>query len=166
VGETCCTGPDGMPFFCEHLIFKDESFVTRPSWDSVWMGLADVLSQRSTCSRNRVGCVVVSWDNTRVLSLGYNGGAKGLGNECLSTDPGLCGHLHAEVNALLKLDGSTSLWSRTMYVTMSPCRMCAVAIVNAGVDQVVYRDEYRDRSGLDLLLEAGLDVRRFLPRAR
>lgn len=63
----------------------------RPDWDTVWMGLALTLSQRSTCDRLSVGCVVVSQDNTRVLSLGYNGGAKGLHNCCLSSEPGNCG---------------------------------------------------------------------------
>ncbi len=125
------------------------------------MTMAETLARRSSCSRLSVGCVVVSSDNTRVLALGYNGGARGLKNECLSNEPGACGHLHAEVNALLKLDAQQGVWARLMYVTTSPCYMCAVAIVNAEVDEVVYANEYRDRAGLDLLEQAGIRTRQF-----
>ncbi len=48
-----------------------------------------------------------------------------------------------------------------MYLTLSPCRMCAKAIVNAKIDEVVFDDAYRDASGLDLLRDAGVKVRKF-----
>lgn len=128
------------------------------------MGLALTLSQRSTCSRLSVGCVVVSQDNTRVLSLGYNGGPRGVSNECLSNEPGACGHLHAEINALIKLPYDGDRKSR-LYVTTQPCYTCAVAIVNAGVGEVVYGRPYRDQAGLDLLKEYFRPIRK-LPRPR
>ncbi len=124
------------------------------------MGLADTLAKRSTCSRLQVGCVVVSSDNQRVLGVGYNGGPKGISNDCLSLEPGACGHLHAEVNALIKADGGSGLWAKRMYCTTQPCYMCAVAIINANIDEVVYQHPYRIVDGLELLLRAGIKVRK------
>lgn len=94
-----------------------------------------------------------------MLSVGYNGGAKGLNNDCLSNEPGACGHLHAEINALLKMNYNEAA-PKKMYVTCSPCRQCAVAIINAGVSEVLYRDEYRLKDGLELLAQAGVKTRR------
>lgn len=89
--------------------------------------------------------------------MGYNGGPKGLRNECLSDEPGHCGHIHAEVNALLKMDYNDPA-EKHMYVTVSPCYMCAVATINAGISKVTYLESYRSLSGLELLCEAGVDV--------
>jgi dCMP deaminase len=131
----------------------------RPSWDDLWMRLAEDLARRSTCERLSVGCVVVSKDNTVVLGLGYNGGPMGLSNECLSLTPGNCGHLHAEINALIKTNYRDAA-SKKVYVTTEPCYGCAVALVNAGVREVVYRHEYRDHAGIGLLREAAVFVRK------
>lgn len=135
----------------------------RPSWDMIWMEFAGRLSERSTCSRASVGCVVVSEDNSVVLGMGYNGSAKGLPNGCLSDEPGKCGHLHAEINALIKTNYRDAA-SKKAYLTLSPCYNCSVALVNAGIREVIYRDEYRDLSGVKLLTEAGIKVRRFDPK--
>lgn len=131
----------------------------RPSFDQVFMSFALNLAQRSTCSRAKVGCVVVTSDNHRILSMGYNGGAKGVFNECLSDEPGKCGHLHAEVNALIKLNFNEPA-KKKMYTTTMPCFNCAVAIVNANIDEVIYNTEYRDRAGVELLEKAGIPVRK------
>jgi len=48
---------------------------------------------------------------------------------------------------------------KTMYVTLSPCRMCAKAIINAGIKEVVYIEKYRDPSGIELLVSAGIYCR-------
>jgi dCMP deaminase len=68
----------------------------RPSFDDIYMHMALMMAHRSTCSRAQVGCIITTIDNQRVLSVGYNGGPKGLWNECQSDEPGKCGHLHAE----------------------------------------------------------------------
>jgi len=130
----------------------------RPSWDEVWMEMARLISRRSYDPRHQVGAVVVTSDNTQVLSIGYNGNYKGGPNEVESEAPGDSGLLHAEVNSLLKLDYNNPK-RKVMYVTLSPCRMCAKAIVNAGISEVVYGSEYRDTSGLDLLRSVGVGVR-------
>ncbi|MHB8407789.1 MAG: deoxycytidylate deaminase [Acidiferrobacterales bacterium] len=122
----------------------------RPSWDAVWMSLALTLSQRSTCDRAKVGCVVVSKDNHRVLAVGYNGGAQGVFNECQSSEPGKCGHLHAEINALIKMNYNEPVMKK-LYTTTEPCFSCAVAIINANINEIVYLVPYRTHEGLDLL---------------
>ncbi len=49
--------------------------------------------------------------------------------------------------------------SKVMYVTLSPCRMCCKAIVNAGISEVVYDKEYRDTTGIEILQQVGITVR-------
>lgn len=81
------------------------------------------------------------------------------GPNCRESDvPGESGFIHAEVNALIKLDFNSPK-RKKMYVSLSPCRMCAKAIVNARIDEVVYIEEYRDPAGANLLREAGVKVR-------
>ena len=130
----------------------------RPSWDEVWIETAFLLSQRSYDPRHQVGAVIVSDDNTQVLAVGYNGNYAGGPNEVESLVPGESGMIHAEINALLKLDYNSPKCKK-MYVTLLPCRMCSKAIVNAGVNEVIYSEEYRDTSGLDILKSAGIKVR-------
>jgi dCMP deaminase len=132
----------------------------RPTWDEVWMEMAHIIARRSYDPRYQVGTVIVTEDNTQVLSVGYNGNHTGGPNEVESTVPGESGMIHAEINALLKMDYNNPK-GKTMYVTLSPCRMCAKAMVNAGIDRVVYDQEYRITSGLDVLRDSGIDVSRF-----
>ena len=132
--------------------------IPRPSWDSIFARMAGSISARSTCSRLQVGCVITSWDHSRVLAIGYNGGARGMVNECISDEPGKCGHLHAEINALIKLDYTVTGGKRA-YVTDLPCYNCAVALINADIGEVVYTRDYRLKDGKELLEKAGIVVR-------
>tara|TARA_Y100001970_G_scaffold273695_1_gene372268 strand:- start:98 stop:484 length:387 start_codon:yes stop_codon:yes gene_type:complete len=124
------------------------------------MEFAHSISRRSYDPRHRVGAIVVTEDNTQVLAVGYNGNYSGGPNEVESTLPGESGMLHAEINCLLKMDYNNPK-GKTMYVTLSPCRMCAKAIINSGVEKVVYDEAYRDDSGIKLLTESGIDVKKF-----
>lgn len=132
----------------------------RLAWDRIWMDLAVSLAKRSTCSRAQVGCVIVSWDNTRVLSVGYNGNARGFPNACDLDTPGSCGCLHAEENACIKMDFSDCT-AKVMYTTVSPCLMCAKRIINAGIQEVVYHDPYRLPLGIEMLEKSAVTVRQF-----
>lgn len=132
----------------------------RPDWDNIWISLAHNLSLRSTCTRAQVGAVVVTMDNHRVLAVGYNGGAKGVFNDCLSDEPGKCGHLHAEINALIKVNFNDSV-DKKLYTTTMPCMNCAVAIVNANISEVIYLNEYRQTDGVELLEKAGISHRKY-----
>ena len=130
----------------------------RPTWDHVWADVVRNVSRRSSDPSFKVAAIIVTGDNTQLLSLGYNGDHAG-GPNCRESDnPGDSGFIHAEVNALIKLDFNSPK-SKKMYVSLSPCRMCAKAIINARIDEVVYIDEYRDTSGVELLRNAGIKVR-------
>jgi dCMP deaminase len=91
--------------------------------------------------------------------MGYNGGARGVFNDCLSDEPGKCGHLHAEINALVKMNFNEAA-AKKMYTTTVPCFNCAVAIVNANIGEVIYLEEYRLTDGLELLKSAGVLVKK------
>ena len=129
----------------------------RPSWNEIWMDFAQTIAKRSYDPRHQVGAVVVTDDNTQVLAVGYNGNYSGGPNEIESESPGESGMLHAEINALLKMDYNNHK-TKVMYITLSPCRMCAKAIINAGIDIVIYNEEYRDPSGISVLEEKGIPV--------
>ena len=132
----------------------------RPSWDEIWMDFAKNISKRSYDPRFQVGAVIVSEDNCQVLAIGYNGNYAGGPNEVESEVPGESGMLHAEINAMIKLDYNNPK-KKKLYLTLSPCRMCAKAIVNAGINEVIYNEAYRDMSGVDLLRECNIKVRSF-----
>ena len=131
----------------------------RPEWDSIWIRMADLISERSIDPRNQVGAIVVTSDNTQVLSIGYNGNYSGGPNSVESLEPGESGLIHAEINSLLKLDYNNPK-PKLMYTSLSPCRDCAKAIVNSGIDEVIFKNEYRDMSGIEILINAGITVRK------
>lgn len=85
-----------------------------------------------------------------------NGGT----NKPDSLEPGKSGFIHAEINALIKLNYSDHR-KRKIYLTDSPCIVCSRAIVNANIDEVIYDREYRDTTGLNILKNAGIKVRRY-----
>lgn len=132
----------------------------RPSWDMIWIDVAQSISKRSYDPRFQVGAVVVTEDNTQVLAVGYNGNYSGGPNVVESEEPGESGFIHAEINALLKMDYNNPK-RKKLYLTLSPCRMCAKAIVNASINEVIYQDAYRDTSGVKLLLDQGISVRQY-----
>ena len=137
---------------------KGESSVpTRPEWDKIWTDFARLISTRSTDPTFQVGCCIVTQDNTQVLAIGYNGDHKGGPNKRESMEPGHSGFIHAEINALIKMDYNNPK-KKTIYLTLSPCKSCCKAIINGGIDRVVYTTEYRETSGIDLLQKAGIEV--------
>jgi dCMP deaminase len=127
--------------------------------EEVYMRMAEELAKRSTCARLRVGSVIATADLTQVLGIGYNGNARGLPNACDSPEPGRCGCVHSEANALLK--AGAQIEGKVMFVTAAPCVMCAKMIVNTNVRRVYYRRAYRDPAGLRVLREAGVEVVRY-----
>ena len=129
----------------------------RPSWPETWMTIAKSIAERSYDPRLKVGAIVVSADNTSMLSVGYNGNYRGGPHEHESKEPGQSGFIHAEVNALVKCDFNFPK-KKHMYVTHSPCRACAKLIINAEIAHVVYEIQYRDTSGIELLKSTGIDV--------
>ena len=128
----------------------------RISWDDVWAEFAGIISQRSCDSKHKVGAVIVTTDNTQVLAIGYNGDEKGGSNKRFSSKKGESGFIHAELNALLKCDFNFPK-DKKMYVTLSPCIMCAKAIINSDIKEVIYSEKYDDE-GTSLLRNYGVKV--------
>ena len=131
--------------------------MSRPDWDTIWIDFAQNISRRSSDPNFKVGCCIVSEYNCQVLAIGYNGDHKGGSNRRESMEPGCSGFIHAEINALIKLDYNNPK-KKTLYITLSPCPQCAKAIINGGIDKVVYRDIYRDTSGIELLREHKIET--------
>lgn len=143
----------------------------RPGWDEYFLGIAHLVSQRSTCLRRKVGALVVR--DRRILATGYNGTPSGIRHcsevgclrEKLKIPSGerheLCRGLHAEQNVLLQASlHGVSLRGSTIYVTNQPCIICAKMIINAGISEVVMRDHYPDPMALAFLKEAKIKVRK------
>lgn len=124
--------------------------------EEVYMRMAEELAKRSTCARNQVGTVITTGDLTQVLGIGYNGNAKGLPNACDTSEPGRCGCIHSEANALIK--AGAQMPGKLLFVTVSPCVMCAKMIVNSNVRRVYFRIPYRDQSGVETLRLGGVEA--------
>ena len=144
----------------------------RPSWDSYFMQITELVKTRSTCLRRQVGALVVR--DRRIVSTGYNGAPSGIAHceaaGCLRQKLGipsgerheLCRAIHAEQNALLQAARYGSvLQNGTLYVTCQPCSLCAKMLINAGIVRIVYKGDYPDELATSLLQEAGIELVRF-----
>jgi len=131
---------------------------TRPTFESIYMDLAGTLAARSTCKRLNVGTVITSTDYRKVLSIGYNGNATGLPNGCDREEPGNCGCLHSEENAVINCDSPRHV-EKIVFVTHLPCVQCAKRLINLGnVKKIFYREEYRIRDSVAVLQSVGIEV--------
>ena len=127
-------------------------------YDKAYLKMALEWGELSYCKRRKVGALIVK--DKMIISDGYNGTPTGFENIC-EDDEGYTKWyvLHAEANAIAKVSSSTqSTNGATLYITLSPCRDCSKLIHQAGIIRVVYRDEYKDTSGLDFLKSANVEV--------
>lgn len=115
------------------------------------------LAKLSKCKERQVAAVITDRELTQVYSIGVNGGAKGLG-DCMCSIDIKYGCIHAEINALIKCKSEAD--HKVMFITLSPCKQCAAAIINApgSFDVVYYTTAWKDMSGVKLLKAAGIRV--------
>lgn len=145
---------------------------TRPSWNNYFMGIANLVSKRSTCTRRHVGAVIVK--DKRILSTGYNGAPSGIEHcldigclrEKLNVPSGerheLCRGIHAEQNAIIQAAyHGVSLKDASLYCTNLPCSICAKMIINSGIRKIYYESGYADTMSEEMLSEAGIDIIKF-----
>ena len=127
-------------------------------YDKAYMKMAHTWGELSHCERKKVGALIVK--DRMIISDGYNGTPSGFENECEDENHYTKWYvLHAEANAILKVAASTqSCEGATLYITLSPCRECSKLIHQAGIKRVVYSITYKDRSGLDFLEKAGINL--------
>ena len=145
----------------------------KPSFDSIYMDLAQSLALRSHCTRAQVGAVLTK--DTRIISIGYNGPPQGTHNcdedfhaegGCPKDSKGSCSlALHAEQNAILYASkNGASIEGSTIYVTLSPCISCARIIYSMKIKRVIYLNSYAAYKGLasdegvDFLRTFGVEV--------
>ena len=130
----------------------------RPSFQKIYLDLASTLAARSTCHRLQVGTVITSTDYRKVLAIGYNGNATGLPNRCDRDEPGNCGCLHSEENAVINCDAPRFI-EKIVFVTHLPCVQCAKRLINLGnVKSIYYGQDYRVRDSIALLESVGIEV--------
>jgi dCMP deaminase len=135
----------------------------RASWDETWLSVALVVSQRSLCVRQH-GAVIVTCRN-QILATGYNGPPRGMASERIGRPatcvddcprgsgritalrvPGIpdygqfCISVHAESNALLRMDASRAD-DPTLYVTGISCLDCVKLVSNSGIVRVIAIDD-------------------------
>jgi dCMP deaminase len=141
--------------------------VTRPDIDEYFLKIASVVAERATCRRHHVGAVAVK--DKHILATGYNGAAAGL-RDCLElgclrdemkipsgTRHEICRGIHAEQNVIIQASlHGVSLEGATVYVTHTPCILCAKMLVNAKISRFVTFGKYADESFLELFKEAGV----------
>lgn len=151
----------------------------RPSFDEIYMELAQNLALRSHCVKAKVGAVLTK--DTRIISLGYNGPPAGTHNcdiewpetGCPRDSKGSCSlALHAEQNAILyAAKNNVPIDDCTLYVTLSPCIACARIIYTTGIKRVFYKDSYAEFKGIpsdegvDFLRKFGVEVIRYVPKS-
>jgi dCMP deaminase len=130
-------------------------------WFKFYLKIANMYSDLSKDPRTKVGAIIVSSDFGKILSVGYNGWAKGEPDIPDSLDVGGHGTVHAEFNCMIKLDNKNQYPNSYMFININPCRVCARGIVNLGmINTLVYEKEYRDTSGLEILTKANIKVKK------
>jgi len=142
----------------------------RPDWDTYFMQFAALAETRSTCSRRRVGAVVVK--ERMILATGYNGAPKGVrhcaeAGGCMRQQLGvpsgqrheLCRGLHAEQNAIIQAAyHGVAICGAEIYCTHQPCVVCAKMLVNAEVVAVYFSGPYPDPLAMEVFEEAGTQL--------
>jgi dCMP deaminase len=132
---------------------KNEKYV-RPTWDEYFMEIANTVSKRATCDRGRSGCVIAR--DRQLLVSGYVGSSIGLPHcddvghqmkKMIHEDNTVSMHcvrtVHAEQNAICQAAKlGISLRGSTLYCRMTPCRTCAMLIINCGIVRVVCEKKY------------------------
>ena len=137
------------------------------SWDEYFMGVAMLAAQRSKDPSTQVGACIVDKNNI-IISTGYNGLPIGCSDdeyswERVGDDTKYQYVVHAELNTILNAMGKSLRGSR-LYVSLFPCNECAKAIIQSGIEEVIYlSDKYADtpstRTSRRMLASAGVSTR-------
>lgn len=135
--------------------------IKQHKYDKAYLKMALEWAKLSHCKRKQVGALIVK--NGMIISDGYNGCPSGFENNCEDENGETKWYvLHAEANAILKVAKSTqNCKGATLYLSMSPCKECSKLILQAGISRVVYLNEYKDKSGIDFLKKANIEVMHF-----
>lgn len=154
--------------------------------DETFLVMAGMLSLLGTCDRKKVGAIITR--QGRCVSWGFNGAPPGMPHcsenahgwatpirhpndelivqsfqaewDMMLQEHGCRNATHAEANALsFAARSGISTEGGTCYVTVSPCDVCARLLLAAGIEEVIYAEEYRDRRGIEILIIGGVACR-------
>lgn len=124
--------------------------------------IATVVSKRSTCPKKQVGSVLTR--DGRIIAIGYNGVLSGVDPmEGYNPETGETKTVHAEANLIaFCAKNGIATEGTTLWVTLSPCNKCAELIVQAGITKVIYLEQYRDTTSLDMLVKQNIEVKQYV----
>ncbi len=128
---------------------------TRLSWDQYFMRIAMLVADRATCSRAKIGAVIVRDKN--IIATGYNGSPAGHPH---CTDVGCLVYvsrnpdgeeeencfrtIHAEINAVAQAaKHGVEINEADIYITASPCYHCLKTLMNTGIRRIFYLKPYK-----------------------
>ena len=115
----------------------------RPTWNEYFKNIVQCTSERSPCSRLKVGCILVK-DN-RIISQGYNGYLPGCEHKQVMRDGHEIATVHAEQNAVTDCARrGVSCNGATAYITHYPCINCSKILCAAGIKNINYINDYRN----------------------
>jgi dCMP deaminase len=149
---------------------SEEKYI-RPTWDEYFIEVAHTIAKRATCDRGRSGCVIAR--DRQILVTGYVGSPKGLPHcdevghllKKVTHDDGHTTHhcmrtVHAEQNAVCQAARlGISLEGATLYCRMTPCRTCAMLIINCGINRVVCEYKYHAGEESEMMFaQAGIEL--------
>ena len=158
--------------------------MSRPEWTEYFMELATLVATRSTCIRRHVGSVLTI-DN-HIISTGYNGSPSGI-KHCISAKDihvvdsknkhhicfrekynipsgeqlDRCYGIHSEQNCIIQAArNGTSTIDSVLYCTTKPCITCLKTLINAGVKEIIYKEDYSDPLADQLMSECNIQFRK------
>ncbi len=143
----------------------------RPSWDDYFTDIVKAVSTRGTCDRGHAACVFVK--EKQILVTGYAGSPAGFPHcdevghdlrKTLNDDGSISLHcvrtVHAEQNAICQAaKRGVAIGGATVYVNMTPCRTCAMLLINSGVERVyAERKYYAGKETEQMFKKAGIKL--------
>lgn len=149
-----------LDYICRMQESKDlKNTAKQDRYDRAYLRLANEWSKLSHCKRKQVGALIVK--DATIIADGYNGTPTGFENGCEDAEGNTKWYvLHAEANAILKVARTTNNANgATLYLTHSPCKDCSKLVLQAGIKRLVYIEAYKDKTGLEFLEKAGLDIK-------
>jgi dCMP deaminase len=147
----------------------------RPSWHQYFLTITHQVAERSTCTRAKVGAVIVRDKN--ILATGYNGSPAGLPHctelGCLiytsrtptgEIEENCFRTIHAEINAIAQAaKNGASIRDADIYITHTPCIHCLKVLINTGIRRIFYERDYKTHTLSDLLRYSGVHLERVEP---
>ena len=129
---------------------------------SIFSKFVQSLTELSKCKDRQVACIICSDDLQQIYSIGINGSAKGYKENCLCKTASKYTCVHAEANALVKLQ--TSVPNKLMICSLMPCCQCASMIANTpgGFNAVLWLEDWKELDALEIFKSTGIKAGKVL----